>query len=103
MQISREKKLSHPTISHSFEDLDDVKNDSVEISKQFTLSENDAQKSIELAHTTKLDDGSYKCDYCSLTCRQRYKMKNHIMTHTGEKPYPCYFCELSFSLKRNLK
>ena len=89
--------------SNSSEDLNDVENDSSESLTPFTLSENDAHKSSGLAHCTKLKNGSYKCDYCTQTCRRRDVMKNHILTHTKEKPHACSFCEKSFSLKFNLK
>ena len=104
--LSEEQKNEemHGNISsHSLEDLNDVENDSSESLTPFTLSENDAHKSSGLAHCTKLKNGSYKCDYCTQTCRRRDVMKNHILTHTKEKPHACSFCEKSFSLKFNLK
>ena len=41
----------------------------------------------------KLDRGlGYACPYCQKTMPHAAAMKQHIYTHTGEKPYKCNFC-----------
>ena len=41
----------------------------------------------------KLDRGlGYACPYCQKTMPHAAAMKQHIYTHTGEKPYKCTFC-----------
>ena len=51
----------------------------------------------------KLEPQKYGCPFCSKIMRSPSDMKRHILTHTGEKPFSCNKCEMSFNLKGNLK
>ena len=51
----------------------------------------------------KLGPQKYGCPFCSKIMRSPSDMKRHILTHTGEKPFSCNKCEMSFNLKGNLK
>ena len=48
----------------------------------------------------------FKCPYegCCYSCNRSDTLKNHILTHTGEKPYACTFpgCFKKFSQSSNL-
>ncbi|XP_071785516.1 uncharacterized protein [Asterias amurensis] len=44
-----------------------------------------------------------KCIICEYTTLEKYRMKRHMRTHTGEKPFMCGVCDQSFSQKSSLK
>ncbi|GFU31439.1 hypothetical protein NPIL_147191 [Nephila pilipes] len=44
----------------------------------------------------------YSCSLCSYSSPVSYHVKNHIRTHTGERPFPCTVCNKKFSSKTNL-
>ena len=42
------------------------------------------------------------CLYCGRTFTQKASMERHQRQHTGERPYRCPYCELSYTRKENL-
>ncbi|CAL4210609.1 unnamed protein product [Meganyctiphanes norvegica] len=42
-------------------------------------------------------------DYCDKAFSRSFQLKNHRMTHSGEKPYQCSHCDKAFSENSNLK
>ncbi|XP_064092813.1 zinc finger and BTB domain-containing protein 14-like isoform X25 [Macrobrachium nipponense] len=44
----------------------------------------------------------YECPYCPYTTIQKSHHREHIRTHTGEKPYGCPHCPFRFTQKINL-
>ncbi|GIY04123.1 hypothetical protein CDAR_317041 [Caerostris darwini] len=47
----------------------------------------------------------YRCQYsnCNYSTFILTNMKNHILTHTGERPFPCPQCDARFARKDTLK
>ena len=45
----------------------------------------------------------FQCNICYHTFTREWNLKNHIRTHTGERPYPCPICFRRFNMKHHLK
>uniref|UniRef100_A0A6I8NGQ7 CCCTC-binding factor n=1 Tax=Ornithorhynchus anatinus TaxID=9258 RepID=A0A6I8NGQ7_ORNAN len=45
----------------------------------------------------------FQCSLCSYASRDTYKLKRHMRTHSGEKPYECYICHARFTQSGTMK
>lgn len=45
----------------------------------------------------------FPCSYCSKSFLNKYHLKTHTQTHTGERPHVCHICEKAFLQKGHLK
>lgn len=45
----------------------------------------------------------HTCDFCKKAFYSLYSLKQHIMTHTGQKPFACAECPSKFTQKGNLQ
>jgi len=50
---------------------------------------------------------TFSCTFCEKAYKLRYELKNHMRSHTGERPAVCHFCKKGFfdtkSLNKHLK
>ncbi|KAK8745633.1 hypothetical protein OTU49_000299 [Cherax quadricarinatus] len=45
----------------------------------------------------------YPCSVCGRMFGKRHHLKDHMYTHTGERPFPCPVCGMGFSQKSNMR
>ena len=62
----------------------------------------------ESAHTSGSENGItsltlFPCEVCKKEFSVRGRLKLHMMTHTGERPFACNHCEKSFNQSANMK
>ena len=57
---------------------------------------------LSSVHNIGAVDKKHSCSICSKSYFRESRLKTHIMTHTGLKPYICEHCHVKMSKKRNL-
>ena len=50
----------------------------------------------------RIDSKKYACPICSIVMRSPSVVRDHVRIHTGERPFGCALCDLSFRRKEDL-
>ncbi len=45
----------------------------------------------------------YRCEHCDRSCSTSDVLKNHLRTHTGERPYACTKCAMKFTQRSSVQ
>ncbi|CAB1353144.1 unnamed protein product [Coregonus sp. 'balchen'] len=60
-----------------------------------------ASVSVSAARPTR-SAGKHLCPHCGRDCMKPSVLEKHMRCHTGERPYPCTTCGISFKTQSNL-
>lgn len=63
----------------------------------------DITKSEKPEKIIVVHDKSYQCSYCERVFTNKFRLKNHLRIHTGERPYICQTCDKAFAQPNALK
>lgn len=53
-------------------------------------------------HSNEKPEKKYKCSVCSLRLRNKYHLKIHARSHSGERPFQCEICSKGFAIRSHL-
>lgn len=53
-------------------------------------------------YTKPSEAGRFKCLNCSYSTNVKTNLKNHLLTHSKERPYKCDICGIGYIQKKNL-
>ncbi|KAH3897400.1 hypothetical protein DPMN_021588 [Dreissena polymorpha] len=61
-----------------------------------------ASKATVYANEAVIGQNRYRCPVCHKTPAYCYKLLEHMVTHTKEKPFRCSFCVAKFTRRDSL-
>ena len=66
-------------------------------------TKNNAKKSPTAINRIVSEGGGWSCTLCNKTFAHNSGYKNHMRTHSNERPYVCTICDIGFKEKYHLK
>lgn len=73
------------------------------INKKPTVNSNSTPSSSSKKAAKLQTDGGWTCSLCNKTFAHNSGYKNHMRTHSNERPYVCHICDIGFKEKYHLK
>ncbi|GBN03687.1 Histone-lysine N-methyltransferase PRDM9 [Araneus ventricosus] len=67
------------------------------------FSSSESLRSHRKTHPRMQHDGRHRCPECSYSTHIINHLRNHLLTHSGEKPHACPHCPKRFSQEGNLR
>jgi len=65
-----------------------------EICKRRMVTQENLDQHILLQHERR---ESFMCEECGKSFTENHRLKQHMMTHTGDRPYECHICGKAFA------
>lgn len=71
--------------------------DDVDVLNFCEVTMEESSKTNEATKVVKTIERKYRCSFCSRCFGWPTDLKRHILTHTGEKPFVCKYCNSKFT------
>nr|XP_058133894.1 zinc finger protein 236 isoform X2 [Dasypus novemcinctus] len=104
-QLQDSSTLESQALSTSFHQqnlLQVPSSDSINVTTRLIPESSQEELELQTPRPQFLEDGgdqsrrSYRCDYCNKGFKKSSHLKQHVRSHTGEKPYKCKLCGRGF-------
>ncbi len=50
-----------------------------------------------------IEENERACQWCGKDFRTLCDLRRHVIIHTGEKPFTCFYCDIAYSRKEKLR
>ncbi|XP_066871370.1 zinc finger protein 236 isoform X11 [Kogia breviceps] len=104
-QLQDSSTLESQALSTSFHQqnlLPVPSSDTINVTSRLIQESSPQELELQTPHPPFLEDSeeqsrrSYRCDYCHKGFKKSSHLKQHVRSHTGEKPYKCKLCGRGF-------